>query len=434
MSIYITDMENDEFKNIWELYGVRENPFTTNPILVKGGTLPQECFVGREEQIKRLKRILGSRGGSRTLVYGDVGVGKTSFVNIVRAQAVDAGYFTPFKEITVHADWGPDQFILNTLEAFYATLRMVGDSKPVSDETLRKLTVLIEFESPNQQSAGLTLGPVGASYGTGMAAAQVRPTLTLYRLFAELVEEIRQHTRKEIVIHCNNLENLPTEHLRGLFNQLRDFIQTPHVHFIFVGNQSVHASFQVMPRVSSILTDTPIQIGNLAIEEIRKVIQIRFEKLRIGPDITYVVPFTDGALDALYELFGGNMRYILNSFDAAIKEATGERPIRLDKALLASTLKKVAERRYLDKLPPRASHILLEAVKHDEITNRHLSRKTKVARSNVSKYVKDLCERGCMYLRRKDGKDKYWSVEPRIRWYLLREDAEKEKQRKMTEF
>jgi len=53
-------------RDIWELYGVRSNPFSTAPILVKGGIIPLECFIGRQEQTKQLGKILGSKGGSRS--------------------------------------------------------------------------------------------------------------------------------------------------------------------------------------------------------------------------------------------------------------------------------------------------------------------------------------------------------------------------------
>ncbi|NOQ55355.1 MAG: hypothetical protein GQ477_00965 [Nanohaloarchaea archaeon] len=70
-------MKNDKFlNNIWELYGVKENPFSTSPILVLGGSLPIDCFVGRTKNINRLGKLFASKGGSRTLVFGDVGVGK----------------------------------------------------------------------------------------------------------------------------------------------------------------------------------------------------------------------------------------------------------------------------------------------------------------------------------------------------------------------
>ncbi len=92
-------MTMEIIRDIWELYGVRSNPFSTAPILVKGGIIPLECFIGRHEQIKQLGKIFGSKGGSQTLVYGDVGVGKTSFVNAVRHHAVEKGYFTALNAV-----------------------------------------------------------------------------------------------------------------------------------------------------------------------------------------------------------------------------------------------------------------------------------------------------------------------------------------------
>ncbi len=120
-------------------------PKVIGAILVLGGTIPIESFVGREEQTTRLKKILGAKGGSRTLVYGDVGVGKTTFVNVIRAQAYNRGFFTPFKEIAVIDGWGVDEFITNTLGAFYTSCKLLGDKKPLSQKTYGKLEQLFEM-------------------------------------------------------------------------------------------------------------------------------------------------------------------------------------------------------------------------------------------------------------------------------------------------
>ena len=125
--------ENNDMKDPWELYGVRENPFSTFPILVIGGSIPIDSFVGRGEDIKRLSKIIGSRGGSRTFTYGDIGIGKTSFVNVVRNSAYEKGFFTHFKEITTQDKWTPDEFIVNTLSAIYSTLKLMK-TKPIEAE------------------------------------------------------------------------------------------------------------------------------------------------------------------------------------------------------------------------------------------------------------------------------------------------------------
>src|SRR3989339_1274157 len=134
---------NNDLNNVWELYGVRENPFSISPILVMGGAVPIDSFVGRGEHIKRLSRIIGSKGGSRTFVYGDIGIGKTSFVNVIRSSAFEKGFFTHFKEITTQDKWGADEFVLNTLSAIYSTLKLLKE-KPISEDIYRKLESLFE--------------------------------------------------------------------------------------------------------------------------------------------------------------------------------------------------------------------------------------------------------------------------------------------------
>ncbi len=228
----------------------------------------------------------------------------------------------------------------------------------------------------------------------------------------------------EIIIHYNNLELLPETKLRKMFENLRDFFQTPGVHFVFVGNLSVNSSFQSMPRISSILTDTPILIETLKINEIEEIIKKRFESLRLSEDLNYYMPFTHESLLSLFELWGGNIRNILNSLSTAVLEVTQERPLVLDKNALAITLKNVLEKRYLSRLQNRTKEVLLEMVKHDEITNKGLSDKLKIARPNISSYLKDLQTEGLVILKRKNGKDKYWAVEPKVKWILLEEDKD----------
>ncbi|MFZ2456340.1 MAG: AAA family ATPase [Candidatus Altiarchaeia archaeon] len=410
-----------ELNNIWELYGLRENPFSTSPLLVKGGTLPIESFVGREEQVKRLLRIFGSRGGSRMLVCGDVGAGKTTFVNYARNHALQKGFFTPFKEIGVQGYWDTDQFILNTLAGIYATAKLMKeDQRPLDKGSYKKLEALLEIGSKDFEG-GVSAAGFGINIGRQTRQPTQISTITLESLFQEITAEIVEKTGKDMILHYNNLELLPESSITTIFNNLRDLMQTPNIHFVFVGNLTVKSIFQNMPRVSSIMSDTPIIIDSLKKEEIEEIIKKRMEKIRIGKDLNYVVPYNPDVLKTLYDLYGGNIRDILNSLSTAITEVAKEKPVILDQALLERTLKSVVEKRYLTGLQKRARQVLLEAVKHKEITNRELSDRTKIARTNISTYLKQLESSGCMYLRRKEGKDKYWATDPRIKWLMLSE-------------
>lgn len=411
---------NEIIRDIWELYGVRSNPFSTAPILVKGGIIPLECFIGRQEQTKQLGKILGSKGGSRCLVFGDIGVGKTSFVNVVRASAVMEGYFSPFKEIALQSDWTADDFILNTFAGIFATLQLMK-TKPVSDETYSKLESLIAVGF-SDKSLSLEILGVGGGYGKDRKPPSRITSYALTHYFEQICQEIIEKTGHDIIIHYNNTELLSEKSIKKLFENLRDFFQTEGVHFVFVGNLMVKGYFLSIPRFSSIMTDTPISIEPFTLPEVDKIIEKRFESMQIE-GLGYVVPFTKDCLKMLYDLWGGNIRHILNSLSTAVQELTVEKPVTIDENILAKTLNSVLEKRYYSRItPPRALDVLKEIVKREEITNKGLSDMLNLPRSNISGYLRDLEAAGCVYLRRQTGKDKFWSADPTMKWMLLREN------------
>ncbi len=245
-------------------------------------------------------------------------------------------------------------------------------------------------------------------------------SFSLTNFFTQICEEINGRTEHDIIIHYNNLELHTEKNIKNLFENLRDFFQIEGVHFVFVGNLTVKGYLHSIPRFSSILTDTPINVGAFTFDEINEIITKRFEIMRIK-DLEYVIPFTPDCLTMLYNLLGGNIRQILNSLSTAVTELTTEKAVIIDENLLIKTLKSVLEKRYYSKINTRAKDVLMEIVKRDEITNKSISEKLNMESSNVSTYIKHLEATGCVYLRRKNGKDKFWSADPALKWALLKE-------------
>jgi DNA-binding transcriptional regulator GbsR (MarR family) len=414
--------DNCYLKDIWELYGVKENPFSTSPILVIGGSIPIGSFVGRDEVIKRLSKIIASRGGSRTFIYGDIGVGKTSFVNVVRSSAFEKGFFTHFKEITTQDKWSADDFILNTLSAIYSTLKLLVD-KPISNELYKKLESLFGI-GKNGFNGGISIAGFGGNVGMEQKATENLTSFSLHDLFSEVIKNINEKTGKETIIHYNNLELVSEKKIRYLFDTLRDFFQTKGVHFIFIGNLTAYAISQSVPRFSSILTDTPFHIETLNFSEVKEIIKNRFEGLRISKEYNIIYPYNEDCLKTIYNLMSGNIRDILNTLSTAVFYATNETPIVLDVNKLTRVLKEILEKRYLNNLTPKVKEVLNEIIKHEEVTNKTLSSKLNIPRSNISTYIKDLEDAGCVYLRRKNGKDKFWKADPKIKWSLLKEKSQ----------
>ena len=76
-----------------------------------------ESGIGSTES-KLMTNFLRSTGGGRVVVEGDIGVGKTTFVNYHRdlwQTEAKTKLLTPAMEISVQRDWGMRELLLNVL-------------------------------------------------------------------------------------------------------------------------------------------------------------------------------------------------------------------------------------------------------------------------------------------------------------------------------
>ena len=174
-----------------------------------------------------------------------------------------------------------------------------------------------------------------------------------------------------------------------------------------------------MPKVRQIFNETPLMVGSFSVEDIDRIMDKRIESLRIS-GYTIVKPYDTNALKSLHALYGGVIRDILNSLSSAISFSVKERPVVLSRDSLAIVLNKLAHERYLSMLTPKEQEIIKEMLNFNEVTNTQLSKKLGVAGQNISKYFNKLKTSGCVALRRSEGRQNFYTVEPRLRWLLLK--------------
>lgn len=415
-----------DYSSVWELYGLFENPFSTNPLLVSGGILPIECFVGRDKENTRIKQQFRSKGGSRVLVVGEVGVGKTSFVNFAKYQAITSDkFFAPSKEIEVQEIWTSQDFVLNTLFVIYSSIISNKDGikkSHLSEETFKKLQSLVELNTLTNRGVGGSVLNISFQYNEERQTPATIPYLAIKDLLSKIVNEIYVNSKKETILHYNNLENIKEKSIKKIFDNLRDFFQTPYIHFVFIGNEITNSIIQSLPRLASILSDTII-LNTMSYSEIKKIIDERFNILKIKNDeIKVIKPFDESAMVLIYNLYNGNIREILNSLNTAVLEVTENLPVTLNKNDIARILNSVAEERFISPLSERVKQVLELIVKNGEITNKGIYNAMNIDKPNVSIYVHNLIDKGLVYLKRKVGKDKFWSARPEIKWVLLKTD------------
>ena len=414
-------MIREDFSNIWEIYGLRFDPFYVGPILVVGGEISKSTFIGREKERDMLIRTIRSKGGSRTIVAGEPGVGKTSFVNVVRATARERGFFTPIKEIAVQREWNANDFILNTLFSIFNTLIREKQENILSNKLYKELEMLSITTEIDSYSGSISI--IGTGGGIGKTKTRSLPPLTtgyLTDVFERTVAELISNGQfKEIIIHYNNLENFEPIQLQSLFNKIRDFLLIQHVHYIFIGDLTVPTILQSIPRVNSVFNDSAIILESLSYGEILNILKIRIKEF-VMPGFESLEPFTEQAVRLLYDLFNGNIRSILNSLSIAIRIIRGERPVIMTDELLKTVLYSEAERRWISRLKTWEKQVLLCILENDEITNKQISQKLEKLPQNISKVISKLYSLNAIYIKRIDGTQRFLAVQESIKWFLLK--------------
>ena len=418
-------MVNGSFTPIWEIYGLRSNPFTVFPLSVYGGTLPiEKAFFGREDEIKRLMSYIMS-GNSRSIVCGEPGVGKTSFVNYVRSNAMFQGkFFTNFKEIDVQPDWSKEEFLINSLVAIQTTIKLLDLTSKLGD-TARKLEALLTLIDSNDRSFSISVAGTGVGGSSTRTISQPQLTETyLAQLFSETVKGILYAGYKGLILHYNNLsvnesEGFSERKIEIFFNNIRDILLTEDTHFIFVTDLNVPSVIESQPRVASTLSGAPILIDPLSKQKTAKVIHKRFEILA-DKKLAFTPPVDDDAIGVLYDLYDGNIRYVLNSLsEALISVSAEEAPITLSARKTVSLLRGIAQKRILDNLTNRERQVLMAMLSEPESTNKGLTDKLGLQNQNVSTYLKKLFNRGCIYLHHTRSTSKYYRVTEYAKWLLL---------------
>lgn len=417
-------------ENIWEIYGLKNNPFSTSPILVNEGFLPLEAFVGREEEIKRLNTILRMGDGTRTIVTGDTGVGKTTLVNFIRGNAIKTRkFFTHLKEIEVGDNWTTNDFIAHTLSNIYNTINRV-ELEGFPESLKKRLSYLFDIIEINNSGFSFNVLGNGIGYNNSKQSNQPKITTELLKsLFKATIEEITKLGFEQVILHYNNLENISKEKLIRLFVGLRDFLQNEKVHFIFVGGEPFPSAIYEEDKVRSIFVYGNIELPIFKYEEILEILERRMKYLAFE-NMKIFKPYENNAIKELNKIHEGNIRDILNSLSVAMIELickTPNDPVLLTKNKVRGILKDILKKRYLSRISETDTLVLKEILRLGETTNTEIAKNLGKLKQNISKNIKKLRRLKAIKIK-KIGVEKIIKVSAEIKWMNLEEEVKPKKE------
>src|SRR3989338_10360826 len=239
-----------EFNLVWRRYGIKDNPYFQGPITSDDPSLIAS-FVGRTKERAELKKALQIGTDLRYCVIGEPGVGKTSLLNVVRKEASEKRFFTPSSEIEINHPMSGNEFIVLTLSAVYNEVKKQGIA--LNEKLMGQLESFYNLTSFAESLPEIT-------------KLTLLNRNKLLELFREVVKELVEPRFHALILHYDNLDNIEIEKLTELFSDIRDFLLTKKVIFIFVGDEYLATAINARPRVSQIFLSPCLEIAPLSEE------------------------------------------------------------------------------------------------------------------------------------------------------------------------
>jgi hypothetical protein len=299
--------------NLWGLYNLRSSPFFQATLRADSDATPLRLFVGRQRERQLLLTTIGSSGSSRQAVAGRPGIGKTTLVQTVKADAQAEGYWSSGEIIPISAEGSSEQLLGQLLSGVYdAVLANCPTAAGLEVEAAQQLVRSIRLRGGGLSVSAFGLG-VGGSQSESVATPPGALLLDGPRVLRDLLRYAIGRGARGIVLHLNNLENLSeadasraADLLRGIRDQA---LLHDGLHLIVVGTRSVFSN--------------PLVLEPLDLADVEQLLTNRYEALQLDPLKPWWPPVANAVVQRLYELFRGDLRGLLKALEDGITALLG---------------------------------------------------------------------------------------------------------------
>ena len=317
--------------------------------------------MGREAESRRFATTISNKAGCISVVEGDVGVGKTSFVNAMEYAAYERKVdFIPrvlpsFRKIQFFDEITVNEFLLSVLSnGIFSLIQLFGAERVTSEAFFREMYTWLNrliYASKGVQ-AGITVLGTGGSFGhtegkSPVSMAQVS-TIALIVKLEEFVERVRDRFELDgFMIPVNNMDILDENRLINFMNQIRDgVLDRNYIWWVLIGSKGTFSLFERKARrISEKITGTGVALNPLSLDEVLEAVRVRVRVLKVRADVHAPIP--EEVIRLLYEVSKGEIRFIFKRATDLIIEVKSSYPsafsISLEYAL--GTLRGLAEKR-----------------------------------------------------------------------------------------
>ncbi len=356
--------------NLWGLYNLRSSPYFQATLRSDTEATPLNLFVGRERERQLLLTTIGSTRSSRQAVAGRPGIGKTTLVQAVKADAREAGYWTSSEIISLGSEGSSEDLLGRLLNGAYdAVLASFPTASGPAVEAAQQLVRSFRLRGGGFSASAFGFG-AGGTQTEGVSTPPSALVLDGPRVLRDLLAYAQAQGAQGLVLHLNNLENLSeadADRAADLLRSIRDqALLLDGLHLIVVGTtDAVRTVVQTHTQIRSVFSD-PQVLQPLELEDVQKLLANRYAALQMGPGQPWRPPVESAVVERLYMLFRGDLRGMLKALEdgmtallglTAPATSDGAAPVGMDDLLLV--LRQRNQQELKDQLGPTAWERLL---------------------------------------------------------------------------
>jgi hypothetical protein len=270
----------------WDALGFSDNPFNTDPI--RQSTL--DLYVGRDQDVSVCNHVLAEKN-ILLVIEGARGIGTTSFGNYLRFNAqAKKQYFTPANEMRVGAGWTIETLLAVVIGNIVRELDIFQSDRVANNPKFKDAKALTMRIAETYRSFGIDAFGFGVNYGKN-AGITSQPSVVPAAILGHHLEDLATLIQSlgyplGILLQLNNLDVgaiHEVNHLKYLFNELRDYIQTDLTSWMLVGDVGLRRFIaQQVDRLDDIVS-YEVKIDALSEQAFLKLIDQRVNFYQLQP-------------------------------------------------------------------------------------------------------------------------------------------------------
>lgn len=394
----------------WDAMGYKDNPFNTDPI--RQATL--DLYVGRERQVTLCRNVLSEKN-VLLVIEGERGIGTTSFGNYLRFNSqTKKDYLTPANEIRVGSGWTIETLLAVIVGNIVRELDIFQSDKVAENKKFQDAKALTMRIAETYRSFGVDALGFGMSYGKN-AGVSSQPSIVPAPILGHHLEDLGELVKSlgykyGILLQLNNLDvgaiHSP-DHLKYLFNELRDYVQTDLISWMLVGDVGLRRFIaQQVDRLDDIVS-YEVRIDSLSGDELLALINARSNYYKENKNAE--LPIEQDVFLYLFDITKGRLRYVFGLLKRLLNElSVGDLTDKLTLDIAKPMIKRLSQERIAKfNLTPKEESILKMVVKNGSGAPSSLAEELSQSRQSVSKILVSLFELKLLTIQH-NGRDKVY--------------------------